>query len=137
MDARYKNGFAIGPSIVRGQEKTFELFAPTIQVRSSEARYKMIVFTSNKIVIALFYDEDYTPDFEFFSELHECLSDQTKMLANVLAPNIARVTTQDDAVRFFYFNEMNLAVKFSNKLSKDIFTTEFKHHLNYIHKLFK
>jgi len=44
---------------------------------------------------------------------------------------------QDDAARYFYSNEMNLAVKFSNMMNKEVFTTDLKHYINQMHAKFE
>ncbi len=37
---------------------------------------------------------------------------------------ISKVLAKEDPMRFVYFNQMNLAIKFSNLITKDIFTPE-------------
>ena len=44
---------------------------------------------------------------------------------------------QDDAVRYFYVNEMNMALKFSNLITKEVFTADLKHYINQMHIRFE
>ena len=44
---------------------------------------------------------------------------------------------QQDAIRFFYFSKMNLALKISNLQARDVLTLELKLILNQIHGQFE
>ena len=37
---------------------------------------------------------------------------------------VGKVLAKEDPIRFLYFNKMNMAVKFSNLVSKEVFTPE-------------
>jgi len=45
--------------------------------------------------------------------------------------------TEDSPVRFFYFSQMNLAIKIEGLLSKDVLTLDLKHILNQMHLQFQ
>lgn len=49
---------------------------------------------------------------------------------------IQRGVSSNDQLRFFYFSKMNLAVKFSNKMTKGIFNYELKTLVNQMHNEF-
>ena len=51
-----------------------------------------------------------------------------------IEPAITKVQIQEDPIRYFYFNKSNQAVKFSNKLTKEIFNIDLRHYINFIHE---
>ena len=49
---------------------------------------------------------------------------------------ISKVLGKEDPIRFIYFNQMNLALKFSNLINKDVFTPELILSINQMHDAF-
>ena len=60
------------------------------------------------------------------------------ILSQLLDQIVAKPTQslQEDPLRFFYFSRMNLAVKLSNLVSKDVLTVELKLILAQLHQQF-
>jgi hypothetical protein len=50
---------------------------------------------------------------------------------------VSKVLTKEDPIRFMYYNKMNMAVKFSNLVSKEIFTPELILTVNQMHEAFE
>mmetsp|Transcript_20031 Transcript_20031/g.14737 ORF Transcript_20031/g.14737 Transcript_20031/m.14737 type:complete len:114 (-) Transcript_20031:30-371(-) len=49
---------------------------------------------------------------------------------------ISKVMGKDDPIKFFYFNKMNLAIKFSNMLTKEVLNLDLILLLNQMHDAF-
>ena len=50
---------------------------------------------------------------------------------------VTKVLQKEDPIRFLYYNKMNMAVKFSNLVSKEVFTPELILTVNQMHEAFE
>ena len=50
---------------------------------------------------------------------------------------VSKVLAKEDPIRFMYYNKMNMAVKFSNLVSKEVFTPELILTVNQMHEAFE
>ncbi len=50
---------------------------------------------------------------------------------------ISKVLLKEDPIRFLYFNQMNLAIKYSNLITKEIMTPELILLINQMHESFQ
>ena len=71
-------------------------------------------------------------------QLHAYLSRQVGVLSQLLDQQVSRpvLSNNESQVRFFYFSKMNLALKISNLVSKDVLSLDLKHILNQMHLQF-
>lgn len=58
------------------------------------------------------------------------------MVSAQLEAVISKVVVKEDPIRFLYYNSMNMAIKFSNLVSKEVFTPELILTVNQMHESF-
>lgn len=82
------------------------------------------MFQANKTLLAILFKHDHVFTYKFLSELNGYLTLHAPPISQQLDLMITKVLGKEDPIRFVYFNQMNLAVKFSNLITKDVFTPE-------------
>lgn len=97
----------------------------------------MLVFMSLKTMVVLLFPNDHKFTHGLVTKLQTHLSRQVPLLSQLIDAKVARPPpNQEDAIRFFYYSRMNLAIKLSNIVSKEILTIELKLTLNQMHNQF-
>ena len=84
----------------------------------------MIVYSNTKTMIVLLFNIDYVFTYKFLESLTGFLNKNLPSVTSNLESIVTKVLSKDDPIRFFYFNHMNLAMKFSNLVTKEIFTID-------------
>ena len=104
------------------------MFAPKIHIRNTSNEsievYRMMVYYSNKTMIVLLFNHDYNFSYQFLDSVNYFLGRNVPAVASQLDAVISKVLGKEDPIRFFYFNQMNLALKFSNLITKDVFNLD-------------
>jgi hypothetical protein len=72
----------------------------------------------------MLFKHDYHFTYRFLETLNAFLTLHAPPISQQLDMMISKVLGKEDPIRFVYFNQMNLAIKFSNLITKDIFTPE-------------
>lgn len=85
---------------------------------------------------AILLKPDYVYTYKVLEELTGFLTKHLPPLSNSLDQILNKVMGKDDPIRFLYYNKMNLAIKFSNMLTKDIFNLDLILLLNQMHDTF-
>eukprot|EP00350_Pseudokeronopsis_sp_OXSARD2_P006816 CAMPEP_0170566738 /NCGR_PEP_ID=MMETSP0211-20121228/80031_1 /TAXON_ID=311385 /ORGANISM="Pseudokeronopsis sp., Strain OXSARD2" /LENGTH=149 /DNA_ID=CAMNT_0010887997 /DNA_START=995 /DNA_END=1444 /DNA_ORIENTATION=+ len=132
--------FIIGPQL-NPEKRYFDLFAPTVYLKAKSslvnstqleeekkgqnpeegmAAYKLLVFQAHKTICCMLLKEDHEFDYQFLEHLYTFLFKHLPPLSIALDNMIGKVLGKDDPIKFFYFNKMNLAIKFSNMLTKEV-----------------
>lgn len=93
----------------------------------------MMVYQSQKTIITILLKKEQIFTYKFLDSLNTFLGHNVPPMSAQLESVINKVLSKDDPIRFFYYNEMNLAVKFSNLITKEIFTIDLILLLNQVH----
>ena len=100
-----------------------EVFCPTIQFPfdSEQTTYRLVLWVDNSTQYLLLLDpnsSDYR-DYNslYFRELRERLDPQVVLIQAALNKQIAQATATDSPYRYFYYNNMNFAIKKGGRLS--------------------
>jgi Intu longin-like domain 3 len=64
------------------------------------------------------------------------LTQHVPVVSAQLEAVISKVVVKEDPIRFLYYNSMNMAIKFSNLVSKEVFTPELILTVNQMHESF-
>lgn len=124
--------------------KNYHVFAPTIFIQDSiedkrKKMYKLVVLRFNQITFAYLLKNEELEEYQYtlLYERSEAaaanLSEKTQTLLNYYSQNYM---SNDSDVKFFYFNEANLAIKFSPSIGTEVLNTELRHFLNIIKEKF-
>ena len=145
-----KEGFIVGPSVFKKIDKdniedlkTYEIHAPSIFIKESwdsqKTMWKLIILTFRQMTFVYLLENHKLEEHEY-----TLMYERTKVAAETLTKKIEPVLnfyTEDylrnnSKVKFYYFNETNLAVKYSPSVSIEILTTEMRHFFNLIKEKF-
>jgi hypothetical protein len=134
--------FLLGPIFSKDQ-KHCDLFAPTIHIKG-EGTFKMLVFHTQKLLVTVLVKEAYQFTYSFLHSLEVAIKEEFAHVAKTLdvqLDTVLKASTQQSSnsnqqTRYFYANEMNLALKFSGQLNKDIFNQDLKLNINQMHQRF-
>jgi Intu longin-like domain 3 len=94
-----------------------------------------------KITFVLFLNKDQfkLPE-EQYQDLKLRIIEKAESMSKRLDPiveyNDENPIDQDDLVKFYYFNKINLAIKYTPELSKKVLTNEIRHILNIMKRRF-
>jgi hypothetical protein len=146
-----KSGFILGPSVFRQANKndpedmkTYELFAPRVFIRDSahhniKKPYQMVILKFNKMTFVYFLESAELEEYEYtllYERTNAAASNLVKKIDPVIEYYNENYLRSDSGVKFFYFNEANLAVKYSPSIPIGMFNTELRHFLNIIKEKF-
>ena len=145
-----KEGFLLGPSIFKKMDRSnpeemkwYEIYAPTVFVKTSvdENRtfHKLVVFVFQEMMFVYLLDDEKLEEHEY-TILYEKSKSTAENLVQKINPIInssyEAYLRNDSRVRFYYFNETNLAVKYSPSVTIDILSSELRHFFNVIKRKF-
>jgi hypothetical protein len=99
--------------------------------------YRMLVFQGQKMMITLLFKPDHKFTYGFLEQLNGFLSLHTPAVSQQLDSVITKVLAREDPIRFIYFNGLNLAVKLSNLVTREVFTPELILALNQARQAFR
>jgi hypothetical protein len=150
-EEKKKEGFILGPSVFRKANKSdpedmkmYEIYTPTIYIRDSihsdkKSMYKLIVLKFDQMTFVYLLKDQKLEEYEY-TVLFERTQTACKNLIKKIEPVIEfyndNYVRHDSKVKFFYFNETNLAVKYSPSITTDMLTTEMRHFFNVIKEKF-
>lgn len=103
------------------------MFAPKVHFKTGDEGsevYQMLVYYSGKTMLVLLFNENYVFNQTFLKSLEQFLPRNIPAISNNLDLVISKVLGKEDPIKFFYFNQMNLALKFSNLITKDVFNLD-------------
>lgn len=124
--------------------KTYELFAPRVFIKDSALHhqkrpYQIVVLKFNKMTFVYLLENAELEEYEY-TLLYERTSTAATNLVKKIDPVIEyyneNYLRNDSGVKFFYFNQANLAVKYSPSIPTGMFNTELRHFLNVIKEKF-
>jgi len=75
--------------------------------------------------------------YEFLTNLNSFLSLHVPAVSAQLESVVSKLVIKEDPIRFLYYNRLNLALKFSNMITKDVFTPELILTVNQMHEAFE
>eukprot|EP00352_Strombidinopsis_acuminata_P009024 CAMPEP_0176354170 /NCGR_PEP_ID=MMETSP0126-20121128/12353_1 /TAXON_ID=141414 ORGANISM="Strombidinopsis acuminatum, Strain SPMC142" /NCGR_SAMPLE_ID=MMETSP0126 /ASSEMBLY_ACC=CAM_ASM_000229 /LENGTH=95 /DNA_ID=CAMNT_0017706205 /DNA_START=1202 /DNA_END=1489 /DNA_ORIENTATION=+ len=88
--------------------------------------YKLMVYQGYKTLMVMLFDEDTLYTAPMLKDLTNQLNKQLPGTSQMIEQIIQKGVSSNDQLRFFYFSKMNMAIKFSNDLTKTIFNFELK-----------
>jgi hypothetical protein len=99
----------------------------------------MFVYLGYKTMLVTFYKPEQEFSYKFVRQLQTYINRQVVVLSQLLDQQIAKPmpAPESEPVRFFYFSKMNLALKISNLVSKDVLSLDLKLILNQMHLQFQ
>ncbi len=99
----------------------------------------MFVYLGFKTMLVALFKPDHQFTYSFIRRIQAYMSRQVVVLSQLLDQQISKPlpSPESESVRFFYFSKMNLALKISNLISKDVLTLDLKHILNQMHNQFQ
>ena len=105
-----QSGYVIGPDKMGDIEQHISTERVYIMVGDTLKTFYFVVYHAYNITLCLFIESEDPPVYKFYNQLHQCLSSELANLAQELNENSTYSAT-DSQYRFFYSNNMNLAVK--------------------------
>lgn len=149
-----KRGYIIGPTFTPSDNdedentiENFEAFIPKVYIKDKvlgnlKEEYRMVLLRFEKISFVIFIKEDkYKFSEEVYKNMYEKVEEKCKNMDKKVDPiveyNDENPLEPEDKVKFFYYNKMNLAIKYTPALSKKVLTNELKHFLNIIKTKFE
>lgn len=103
--------FLIGPDDLSNASPKFN--SPIIHIGMRDEEFCLVVFQHQRMTLFLLIDPAHSSDLEFYRELNSVLTVETANLAGLVAENIVKPGILDDAYRYIYYNQLNLAIKTS------------------------
>jgi len=101
----------------------------------------MLVYQGHRCLVTLLFKAEESKQYQFtyklLESLNQFLSLHVPAVSAQLESVVSKVLAKEDPIRFLYFNKMNMAVKFSNLVSKDVFTPELILTVNQMHEAFE
>lgn len=88
-------------------------------------------------MVVLLVKPDYIFSYKVLEKLDSFLQNNLPGLSHQIDSLVSKVLVKEDPIRFFYFNQMNLAIKFSNMLNKEVFNLDLILLLNQMHEQFQ
>lgn len=85
----------------------------------------------------MLFKDDHRFTFKSLEAITNFLNLHVPAVSSQLEQVVSKVLTKEDPIRFLYFNRMNMAVKFSNLVSKEVFTPELILTVNQMHEAFE
>ena len=115
-----------------------DIFAPYVYITNAEGKlekFKMFVYLGFKTMLVTLFRPDQQFTCKFIRQLQAYVNRQVIVLSQLLDQQICKPlpAPESEPVRFFYFSRMNLALKISNLVSKDVLSLDLKHILNQMH----
>jgi hypothetical protein len=87
--------------------------------------YKLLVYQGHRCLVTLLFEAaSFKPTYKLLDSLNSFLTLHVPAVSTQLEQVVSKVLTKEDPIRFLYYNRMNMAVKFSNLVSKEVFTPE-------------
>jgi hypothetical protein len=88
----------------------------------------MLVYQGHRCLVTLLFKVEGNAQYPFtyllLSSLSNFLNMHVAAVSAQLESVVSKVLAKEDPIRFLYYNKMNMAVKFSNLVSKEVFTPE-------------
>lgn len=143
--------FLIGPQFVAaegGREGFADVFAPRVYIRQAQdgslKPYRMLVFQGHRCLVTLLLKTEAGTSasqagisYKLLDSLNSFLSLHVPPVSAQLESVVSKVLSKEDPIRFLYYNRMNMAVKFSNIVSKEVFTPDLILTVNQMHEAFE
>jgi len=119
--------FIIGPQIYKGKDFV-DCYSPNVYIKEGKNMkpYKLMVYQGYKTLMVMLFDEDTLYTAPMLKDLTNQLNKQLPGTSQMIEQIIQKGVSSNDQLRFFYFSKMNMAIKFSNDLTKTIFNFELK-----------
>jgi hypothetical protein len=89
----------------------------------------MLVYQGHRCLVTILFKletdfDNYPFTYGLLEKLNTFLGLHVPAVSSQLEAVVSKIAVKEDPIRFLYFNRMNLAVKFSNLMSKDVFTPD-------------
>lgn len=144
-----KWGYLIGPTLLpvtneddENKIEFYEMFWPKVYLRdkaigNTRNPYRMIVVRFDEMSFILLIDEaNFKLPERKFRQLYDLIQEKAKNMIYKLGPiveyNDENPLEQEEHVKFYYFNQSNLAIKMTPKFSRKLMTNEIRHLMNLI-----
>jgi hypothetical protein len=118
-----------------------DVYAPRIYIKQSidgsVRPYRMLVYQGHRCLVTMLFKDDHRFTFKSLEAITNFLNLHVPAVSSQLEQVVSKVLTKEDPIRFLYFNRMNMAVKFSNLVSKEVFTPELILTVNQMHEAFE
>lgn len=105
--------------------------------------FRMLVFQGHRCLVTLLLNEvedqshETRLNYKLLESINSFLSTHLPAVSQQLEAVVSKVLTKEDPIRFLYFNKMNMAVKFSNLVTKEVFTPDLILTVNQMHEAFE
>ena len=151
---QYKQGFIIGPTLKpenidpdqNHSSQYFEIFAPKVYLKETatttlKSEYRLLVAQFESLTyILLLKSEEYKMSENSYRDLYQTLHEKSvsiyQSIDAIVEFNDSNPIYEEDRVKFYYYNSINLAIKFTPYFDKNVLSNEIRHHLNIIKEKF-